>query len=399
MRSLVLDILDTARFSYISVVVVLNILAAIFFFSSPARKISTNGKSINFFTAYFVFFAFAFVFFGLSLRAPSTVLIALNNFCFLAAFYCLLLGFKQRKLALSRITKRYSELFVLVHIALVVSVNIVVFYWLFDSYLMRSAFLIANCILIMTFALKYIPVNPKKYTYGEKIATASVVLSMLFGIVVLGILYQTNDTFVYMSSLVIAQSAVALLVMGGCLTTYLSDISDMYYRESITDVMTGLFNRRYFFQQSNLILKSAERHFFPISLLICDIDRFKMVNDTYGHDAGDEVIKTLAQVIKSEAREVDIVARHGGEEFIILLPQTEEAGAFKLAERIRSRIEQTSIATNSGELRITSSFGVVQIDESFDIQSHVKKADIALYKAKERGRNNVQAYDKTMVMV
>ena len=96
---------------------------------------------------------------------------------------------------------------------------------------------------------------------------------------------------------------------------------------------------------------------------------------------------------------VDIVARHGGEEFIILLPQTEEAGAFKLAERILSRIEQTRIATNSGEIRITSRFGVVQIDESFDIQSHVKKADIALYKAKERVRNNVQAYDKTMVMV
>jgi diguanylate cyclase (GGDEF)-like protein len=314
------------------------------------------------------------------------------------AFYCLLLGFKHRKLAISKITKRYSELFVFVHIALVVAVNVIVFYWMFDFYLMRSAVLISNCILIMVFALKYIPVNSEKYTYGEKIATASVVLSMGFGIIVLGVLYVTNDTFAYMSSLVVVQSAVALLIMGGCLTTYLSDISDMYYRESITDVMTGLYNRRYFFQQSNLIMKSAERHLFPISLIICDIDRFKMVNDSYGHSIGDKAIVTLAEVIKSEAREVDIVARHGGEEFIVLLPQTEESGAYKLAERIRSRIEQTNIETEKGHLTISASFGVIQTDGVGDLQSHIKKADVALYNAKEMGRNNVQVYNESMVM-
>lgn len=393
-----MDILDTARISYISIVVVLNMLAASFFFFSPVRKIPTNRKSINFFTGYFVFFSLAFVFFGLSVREPSALMITANNFCFMAAFYCLLLGFKHRKLAISRVIRRYSELFVLVHIAVVISLNIIVFYWLYDFYLMRSAILISNCVLIMTFALKYIPVNPDKYTYGEKIATASVVLSMGCGIIVLGILYATNDTFVYMSSLAIVQSAVALLVMGGCSTTYLSDISDMYYKESITDVLTGLFNRRYFFQQSNVMLKSAERHIFPISLIICDIDRFKMVNDTYGHDVGDRVIVTFAEIVKSEAREIDVVARHGGEEFIILLPQTEESGAFKLAERIRRRIEQTNISTNKGILKLSASFGVTHIDESFEIQSHIKKADIALYQAKERGRNNVQIYDKSMVM-
>jgi len=284
------------------------------------------------------------------------------------------------------------------NIALVIAINTIVFFGYFDFYLMRAAILISNCILILSFTVKYIPIDASNYTYGEKIATASVFMSISAGVIVLIILKVTNSTFFYMSSLVLAQSIIALAIMGGCLTILLSDVSDMYYRESITDMMTGLFNRRYFFRQAGLLLKSAERHFFPISLIICDIDRFKLVNDTYGHDVGDQAIRSLAQIIKDEAREIDIIARHGGEEFVALLPQTDQLGAMKLAERIRHRIETTPLRTPNGELRLTASFGIAQAEEGETIQQHIKHADIALYHAKASGRNGVKYYKKDMVI-
>ena len=282
--------LDIARVTYISIVVLLNAIAAGYFFYNPIRRIRIKRVSINYFTAYFTLFSIAFVFFGFSITQPGVVFIGLNNCAFILAFYCLLWGFKERKLSGSSGTNPALRWVVGLNIALVIAINTIVFFGYFDFYLMRAAILISNCILILSFTVKYIPIDASNYTYGEKIATASVFMSISAGVIVLIILKVTNSTFFYMSALVLAQSIIALAIMGGCLTILLSDVSDMYYRESITDMMTGLFNRRYFFRQAGLLLKSAERHFFPISLIICDIDRFKLVNDTYGHAVGDDVM-------------------------------------------------------------------------------------------------------------
>ncbi|WP_331871680.1 GGDEF domain-containing protein [Cohnella abietis] len=154
---------------------------------------------------------------------------------------------------------------------------------------------------------------------------------------------------------------------------------------ALTDALTGLNNRR-FFQESllaNIALFQLSQ--LPFSLFIIDIDRFKLINDTYGHPVGDLVLHGLAQLLKAESREVDIVARYGGEEFVLILPNTTEENAKLIAERYRAKIE----ATPMGDLSITTSIGIATFKSEDTDQTLISKADQALYFSKTNGRNRV----------
>jgi diguanylate cyclase (GGDEF)-like protein len=127
-----------------------------------------------------------------------------------------------------------------------------------------------------------------------------------------------------------------------------------------------------------------------LSVLMLDIDHFKKINDTYGHPAGDAVIKRLAETCAQALRPSDIVGRYGGEEFIISLPETEEAEAKLVAERLRRSIAATTVATARGPIRLTVSIGIATSAEDVPLSDMIQRADAALYKAKERGRNRVE---------
>ncbi len=128
-----------------------------------------------------------------------------------------------------------------------------------------------------------------------------------------------------------------------------------------TDGLTGLFNKRALMEAANQKLKSAERFKKPLSVLVCDIDHFKKVNDNYGHDVGDVVIKGFGEVLKRTKRDTDVVGRFGGEEFVMVCEETDAAGAALLAERIRSEIESTTFHSDSGALHVTCSVGVATL--------------------------------------
>jgi len=157
--------------------------------------------------------------------------------------------------------------------------------------------------------------------------------------------------------------------------------------QAATDELTGLFNRRYFNESFTKLSGVARRHKFPVSLIMTDVDKFKSVNDRYGHSIGDEVLKQFAAIMKSLVREEDIVARWGGEEFILLLSHTDLDGAVALAERIRTTFESKSV--HGTNLTVTASFGVVEFNEGEDAEELIKRADKALYRAKDEGRNRV----------
>ena len=164
---------------------------------------------------------------------------------------------------------------------------------------------------------------------------------------------------------------------------------------SQTDALTGLDNRRHLNERIDEMFQHAQRLSEPFSLVMCDLDKFKSVNDTYGHQAGDEVLKQLAKMLKDEAREIDRVGRYGGEEFMLLLPGTVLDAAVTFAERVRKRIETHTFTFDGGTLQRTASFGVSgwphpSIDAS---DALVRTADDALYVAKETGRNRVIRYD------
>jgi len=163
-------------------------------------------------------------------------------------------------------------------------------------------------------------------------------------------------------------------------------------RLSETDPMTNLCNRRYFNNASKSIIELARRDKTALTVVMLDIDKFKKVNDTYGHDVGDEIIISVANILLEMTRKSDLDCRFGGEEFILLLPETSLEGGIVIAEKIRKKVEAFSLhLEDDKEVKVTVSLGVSQLDTENDLrmESVIKRADIALYKAKESGRNKV----------
>jgi diguanylate cyclase (GGDEF)-like protein len=156
------------------------------------------------------------------------------------------------------------------------------------------------------------------------------------------------------------------------------------------DFLTGVSSRLYFYEQSQSAFEFARRANMPLSVLLFDIDKFKSVNDTYGHDGGDEVLKKFAMKIKENLRQSDIFGRLGGEEFCICINNIDIKGAVALANKLRIVIERTNCDVETRVINITTSIGVAQMNSSdTNIDDIIKRADIALYQAKNRGRNQV----------
>jgi diguanylate cyclase (GGDEF)-like protein len=160
---------------------------------------------------------------------------------------------------------------------------------------------------------------------------------------------------------------------------------------SIIDELTGAYNYRYFVQKFQEEKKRAVRYDLPLSVIMVDIDWFKKLNDSYGHEVGNIVLKSLAQTIKKCVRDVDIFSRYGGEEFVVILPQTPQAEAFHIGGRIREQVEKTLIDTGpAGKLKITVSVGVSSYPENGKSEEElVSIADQAMYQAKGSGKNLV----------
>lgn len=176
--------------------------------------------------------------------------------------------------------------------------------------------------------------------------------------------------------------------------------SENMMRASACDYLTGIANRRTFFEAAELELERWRRFPRPLSLITIDADFFKKINDTWGHPAGDEVLRNLALTLTATVREIDVVARLGGEEFAALLPSTDLDGALLLAERFRSAVESQRVKAGEQDISYTVSVGVASMDSDVSGVDHLLKlADSALYAAKNAGRNRVwhQRGDHTLV--
>jgi diguanylate cyclase (GGDEF)-like protein len=186
-----------------------------------------------------------------------------------------------------------------------------------------------------------------------------------------------------------------LEVLASHLAVSLSNARMVHKLETMatTDGLTGLFNKRAMLDQGAAKVAAAKRFGRKLSVLITDIDFFKKVNDTHGHDVGDVVIKGLADILQKQKRTTDVVARFGGEEFVILCEQTDEAGAALLGERIREELEATVFNTANGPLSVTCSVGIATFPEAGQSWEELfKAADEALYCSKRTGRNRVTAW-------
>lgn len=154
----------------------------------------------------------------------------------------------------------------------------------------------------------------------------------------------------------------------------------------ITDHLTGLYNRPQIEKIMHKEVSRCNRTQMPLSIIIMDIDHFKSINDTYGHAIGDKVLVEIADILKTYTRETDTVGRWGGEEFVIICPDTESAGAMRLAEKMRKAIEEKTIKENG---KTSASFGITQFTNQDSPSSLLVRADKALYDAKKHGRNKI----------
>ncbi len=168
---------------------------------------------------------------------------------------------------------------------------------------------------------------------------------------------------------------------------------------AITDPLTGLFNRRRFADVLRREVAVTRRYKNPLALLMIDLDHFKTINDRFGHDAGDEVLRAVAAALSSGLREVDLAARYGGEEFAVIMPHTTKANAENVAQRVAGHISLLEHQFKGEKVSLTVSIGIAEVADLSKPNSEnlVKAADVALYEAKRAGRNTIVLFEERML--
>ncbi|MDD3814345.1 MAG: GGDEF domain-containing protein [Desulfocapsaceae bacterium] len=264
---------------------------------------------------------------------------------------------------------------------------------------------VAGVILLLK-SLVPVRVIVQKLPEGNVRNRWKLLVSLIFMFILGYVLYpflRTPDSFNSISTLIVpgiffSGAVFVFLVCSLSLKTAL-DLQRIYVleQENITDPLTGLFNRRYLDRRIIEEFQRAMRFEQPFSVFLLDIDHFKIVNDTYGHQIGDMVLKKLSHLITESVREVDVAIRYGGEEIMVILPNTKIKNAFELAERLRRQIEETIMVAadprkGQPDIYLTVSIGVSEylFSDGWDnAQKVLQRADMALYQAKGQGRNRV----------
>lgn len=265
-----------------------------------------------------------------------------------------------------------------------------------DAGYLRSALVLMNIFIPYALTLKKCNQQFKMHRVGDRVLYGSLLLTLLIFVayVVVYTLFFSHQKQVPLSLYFIALlSFICILFFGFALSIIYSLVGKLR-KEIITDKLTGAKNRNYLNDVTQKMYSLAKRRDEPLSIILCDIDWFKNINDTYGHAAGDKVLVSFSNVIESSLRTEDILIRIGGEEFIILLPFNDIEKAMLTAERLRAAINEQAMDIGIETINISASFGVVQVDIAKSIDDNINHADIALYEAKRSGRNKVVAYSR-----
>ncbi|WP_462158565.1 sensor domain-containing diguanylate cyclase [Pseudoalteromonas sp. GB56] len=247
-----------------------------------------------------------------------------------------------------------------------------------------------SCLNMLVFFLAWVGSNQGQgYFYHHHPATAEVTMQFFF-LFTLSAVLLVQSVFVQRKE---EQRQLTKLLEDKveARTFELEQAKQDALRLSLTDPLTDLYNRRGFFKAANQVFSQYLRHPGSCALLLFDLDKFKAINDQYGHASGDAVIQKTAQILSDHSRQSDICGRIGGEEFVIFLPMTDSVAAMTLAERIREDIAGQSLTINEHTVRFTASIGVSEIKPTDEnIEELLGRADKALYHAKDHGRNQAQ---------
>lgn len=228
------------------------------------------------------------------------------------------------------------------------------------------------------------------YTFGQPkpASLATIAVPLRVGDRVIGMLSAQTTLLLYTSA---QQRALEQLAASAAIAIENARLFGEVQRLATIDQLTGLYNRNSFFRLAEHELERARRYQHPLAVLLIDADRFKLVNDTYGHRAGDLALRTIADRCRAGLRTSDIFGRYGGEEMVVLLPETDLATATRVAERLRELVDH-EVITDSAAFGVTCSFGVAEYRTAERLDHLLERADRALYRAKHAGRNRVMVY-------
>ena len=384
-----------SKLAYIAMTVLLSFIAGSFFLLNPLRKNPDKQPILNSFSLFFIFSGLGFLSFILTIENFQLLAVALNNICFLVSFLYLkqALIIRKTKRKISILSDKNALMFLLI----IPTINIGLFWYNSEWLLARTAIVIIALWMIVLSTFRYVPLNRKNINFGERVMINTLKMSMFFMSILIVVLLSSNNLYLYLSVLTVTFTLLLASLLGAIQTVLMGDLSSLYKQESITD-LTGMYNRRYFVSRSNELIHLSKRKPFTTSVVLLDVDDFKNINDIYGHDVGDEVLKLVSSVIKRCIRESDIAARIGGEEFCLTMPYTDAVVAMAIAERIREALQDEAIVIGSKEIRCKASFGVCEVTpdvEGCTITHALKQADNALYTSKLNGKNRVSVFGFT----
>lgn len=373
------------QITFFIVIVLISVLSASLLFNNPVAKTASNRVTIRYFSGFFVAIAFGYLLTILLPIVSSSIAVFFANFIFLVSIYSLRFGLMWRQ---GLNIHMWQSGYVFLHLLIFSSSQVVASSLLAESFWFRLANVSANGILVLLGCISILNKNAVKSSYGESIARFSFVY-VLIGFVLLPILFNAFDDIGFFYSVITVLFVVGLFaLMGGLQSLLMSDVIDYHYQTSIEDPLTGIFNRRYFFQTIRSMAESQTEHSVN-SVILCDIDKFKLFNDKYGHNTGDDILTKFAAMLQEKVGSIGVVARYGGEEFTILLQNHSLPAAVQFAEELRAKCEALTVNSDGLEVNITASFGVSEVWDLKDIDLALKLADDALLRAKATGRNRV----------
>lgn len=360
-------------------------IACAFMFLVPRDPGTARGTSVVYFRRYFIYSCMAYVSFGIREYIPPLFSILLFNGFLLASAYSVLFGALKRY---SQINQNTSKL-ALTHILLFALAQTALGYFVPDQVVLRVVMVYVNMTGVLLYTLSLFMRFNGKELYSERLLGVCLAVFTLSVFLIPVAFFASNDQNQFPSIMMLVQNALIILLFGAFFYTFSIDAIRQLEGHVKIDLMTGLYNRQFFIEQAQKFVKSAQRHQFPITVVLCDLDRFRELNNRQSHLAGDKAIYHVAERMKLATREEDILARFSGEEFIALLPQTELGSAVNLAERLKKDIGENAIQFEDKNFYVTASFGVTIINTKTDVESSLKLVNAALCESIEKGGNCV----------
>ena len=377
---------------YLVMLFINSVIAGLFLYVIPVDRHSNARVSLAYYLLYFFAVAVAYVWYISRAFIDIHVSVFFTNLFVLTAAYAVLFGCYWRYNHQIHLHRHGAIL----HIPAFAVAQTLLSVYYSDYYIARLLFTYVNAGLVYVYAIYVYNKCSRAHNEPINFINIGIVAIMVSVLVVPVTYYASADIQVFASILLLIQNCLTTVLFGCIFSSFMFDVIQRYKSISVIDDLTGLYNRRSFLEQSTKLLKAAERHQFPISMVLCDIDFFKRINDKYGHLVGDLAIQQCANCLTAGTRDNDIVARFGGEEFVILLPQSDIEGAKVIANRICQRIADIRLKVDHYEIRLTASFGIASMHQQTSLEAALKSADNAMYFAKENGRNQVRSEDEFM---